>query len=630
MRFSGVFAGWRGALLVATTYVYFLIFAQFAFLARLAEIGLQASMLKPVMAAMAISGVLSSFLASRLADRYRADTLVRSAFAGCAVAAVSSAAPLGWTGAVGVALLIGAGLGVLTVSLVTHLRLWCGSHQPLLAVGFGTGLGYALCNVPALFTASPRTQAIVVTALCLIGMMIAGDVRATAGADNEQPKAHTAFPLVLIAFVALIWLDSAAFYIIQHTAVLKSASWSGSGHLWRISAVHFLAAIASALLLRKQRVAAVLCCAVAALAGACYLLASPFSVPFASLLYPAGVSFYSVALVAYPAFLGSSRSVRDRARQAAWLYAVAGWIGSAMGIGMGQHLGYVPTVFILVATLAVAGPALILFVKVHFREAVLLALTALLALAVHHVMPTERDDPSNSAIERGRRVYISEGCISCHSQYVRPGTADEPMWGPTTPLSVIHAQKPPLIGNRRQGPDLAQIGTRRSPVWLRDHLIDPAALSDGSPMPSYAILFRDGRGDDLVAYLASLRSPTPENAQRVKWHLNAAVWPGASASEGAHLYQKDCATCHEPSGAARVRFGSSFSRRPPDRDEIALASQLQPPDRLAHLIRFGIAGTDMPGHEYLSDRQIASLVLWSTSPNAQFITPSQPTTGDTQ
>jgi hypothetical protein len=36
----------------------------------------------------------------------------------------------------------------------------------------------------------------------------------------------------------------------------------------------------------------------------------------------------------------------------------------------------------------------------------------------------------------------------------------------------------------------------------------------------------------------------------------------------------------------------------------------QPLPRLAQIAKFGIPGTDMPGHEYLNDRQIASLALF--------------------
>jgi cytochrome c oxidase cbb3-type subunit 2 len=33
-------------------------------------------------------------------------------------------------------------------------------------------------------------------------------------------------------------------------------------------------------------------------------------------------------------------------------------------------------------------------------------------------------------------------------------------------------------------------------------------------------------------------------------------------------------------------------------------------DRLAQIVKFGIPGTDMPGHEYLPDADVASLTLY--------------------
>ena len=45
-RTKTIVSGWRGIALVAITYVYFLIFAQFAFLKRLAELGIADTHLK--------------------------------------------------------------------------------------------------------------------------------------------------------------------------------------------------------------------------------------------------------------------------------------------------------------------------------------------------------------------------------------------------------------------------------------------------------------------------------------------------------------------------------------------------------------------------------------------------------
>ena len=81
----------------------------------------------------------------------------------------------------------------------------------------------------------------------------------------------------------------------------------------------------------------------------------------ASLFYPVGVSLYSVALVAYPSLLAPATSAQERGRQAGWIYAIAGWIGSAMGIGMGQNLGHVPAAFVLVS-------GLIILLRISFRS----------------------------------------------------------------------------------------------------------------------------------------------------------------------------------------------------------------------------------------------------------------------
>lgn len=123
---------------------------------------------------------------------------------------------------------------------------------------------------------------------------------------------------------------------------------------------------------------------------------------------------------------------------------------------------------------------------------------------------TEADAVAMSAedtVALGRAVYISEGCIHCHSQYVRPVGADQALWGARTSVEVALSQEPVLIGNRRQGPDLANVGLRRNAGWNRLHLIEPSALSPGSRMPSYRHLFEADslEGEALLAYLETLQ-----------------------------------------------------------------------------------------------------------------------------
>lgn len=614
--------GWRGIVLIAATYVYFLIFAQFGFLERLDQLGIPGSHLKLVMGSMAVGGVLSSLLAPRISAAGHPRFRLRCALGGCGVAALLTTLPLGTVRAVTVALLIGVSLGLLTVTLVTNLDLWTGSTRPLLKVGLGTGIGYLLCNVPALFTASPRATAVVAAGVCLLAILA---VQSTSLRD-ETPEitrktgAPLPFGLVLLWFTALIWLDSAAFFIIQSSPALKSGTWEGAHHLWRTGTLHLGAALAAVWLIERRGLSTTLLCAFASLAAACLLLLHPASASIAAFLYPTGVSLYSVALVAGPAFLLRTSSRADRARKAGWLYAVAGWIGSAMGIGMGENLHRVPPSFVAAGGMLFVLPWAWRLRRDYLPQAaVLVSLVA--AFAMQHLLgggvANRGAADAHNQIDRGRAVYISEGCINCHSQYIRPNSTDVLMWGPTQDVEAIRREKPPLIGNRRQGPDLSEVGSRRSPLWLRIHFMNPRDVSYDSIMPQYSYLLEDGRGDALIAYVASLRTPqSAEHLRRVmsEWKTTPGVPSGPNLTAGAGLFEHYCATCHLPSGRARRKWSSSFKRLPPDLGADTLlyvprsdTGQGIRKAKIAQIIKFGLPGTDMPGHEYLPDADIEAI-----------------------
>ncbi len=616
-------AGWRGACLLAITYVYFLIFAQFAFLKRLAELGIADTHLKLVMAAMASGGILFSFLAARPLVQVSPRLRLQVGFLVCAVAAFLVTAPLGLGASMAVSWLIGCGLGLVTVTLVTHLGRWLGGGQRLLQVGLGTGVGYFVCNLPILFTASARAQATTAASLCLVGIFAAASGTSDAQAPDSEspvPAANTSFLLVLASFTALIWLDSGAFFIIQNTPALKAGTWQGTLHLWADGSLHLVAALGCAFLLRRRSLALVLSLAVLSLSLACLLLLDPSRALVASFFYPVGVSLYSVALVAYPSLLLPGSSVAQRAQRAGWIYAISGWIGSAMGIGMAQHLGHIPVLFVLSACVVVFAASLPRQIPRYRRELTVVAVIVVAALGMSKLLEHGQRTPlATSQIARGRSIYISEGCLHCHSQYVRPHTADEMLWGPTQTLTELRAQHPPLIGNRRQGPDLSEVGGRRSPLWLKAHLIDPRALSSTSFMPAYVHLFKPGEtgGDDLVAYLTSLRDAGTLRhiAEENAWQPSSQAARQASAEEGARLFVQECATCHNPDGATRRAWQTSFKRLPPSltADPWPKAHGADSPRRLSQIIKFGIPGTDMPGHEYFSDMEVASLSLWLTA-----------------
>ena len=212
-------------------------------------------------------------------------------------------------GTIAVSFLIGCGLGLLTVTLVTYLRLWIGSTNPLLKVGLGTGIGYLVCNLPPLFTASPETQAAISALLCIGGICLTFQ-RSGKLIPATAPAAASGIPFLqaLACFTALIWLDSAAFFIIQNTPALKAGTWGSDFHLWGNGLLHFGAALAAVALLRRRGLAFLLAIAFLALGAACLLLLDPNRALPASGFYPVGVSLYSVALVAYPSLLARATS----------------------------------------------------------------------------------------------------------------------------------------------------------------------------------------------------------------------------------------------------------------------------------------------------------------------------------
>jgi cytochrome c oxidase cbb3-type subunit 2 len=627
-----VFEGWPGIVLVAATYAYFLIFAQFGFLKRLAELGISDTNLPLIMGAMAAGGIGMSLLAPRSALWNCPDCRLQTGLIGCALAAFWSLLPLNVFTAIGVAFTIGVSLGLLTVTLVANLPIWIGSHRPLIKIGLGTGLGYLLCNVPALFTATPGVIALSASACCLLALIVANRsphyyVEAPSPAHAELRSAP--FALLLAWFIALVWLDSAAFYIIQNSPDFKAGTWQGDLHLWRAGALHLAAAVASAWLLARRGVAATLVLALAALSAACVLILDPSRVPLAAVLYPIGVSLYSVAFVAYPSFLMPAASQAVRARSAGYLYALAGWTGSAMGIGMARNLHHVPLAFVIAAAALFVLPSLCNVVATgcfnNSRQsqaiAVIVVLGAAFVITLIIRPPTQHSAGTTAltAVERGRRVYIAEGCINCHSQYVRPHTVDVSMWGPVTDVETVRREQPPLIGNRRQGPDLSQVGARRSPLWLRIHFMNPRDVSDNSIMPRYDYLFRDSRGDDLIAYLASLNSPGHWNSATTNWQPSSVARSRALRMNGGQLFAGHCATCHASDGAVRNEWSASFHRPPPDlaQDAFQHISTRDTSEQLstdiARIAKFGLQGTDMPGHEYLPDEQVTAIADYIVS-----------------
>ena len=110
--------------------------------------------------------------------------------------------------------------------------------------------------------------------------------------------------------------------------------------------------------------------------------------------------------------------------------------------------------------------------------------------------------PRGHEEERGRQVYLREGCGFCHTQFVRDLPMDRPYGRPSRPGDYA-LEDPPMLGTQRTGPDLSDVGTRQSSeTWHLIHLYDPRAVVPQSVMPAYRWYFvekdKAGPGDVVI------------------------------------------------------------------------------------------------------------------------------------
>ena len=208
-------------------------------------------------------------------------------------------------------------------------------------------------------------------------------------------------------------------------------------------------------------------------------------------------------------------------------------------------------------------------------------------------LPNQKDLTKSE--RSGLNVYISEGCVGCHTQQVRNIEMDN-VWGSRPSLASdyfyskkrmdIWRQSPSLLGSERTGPDLTNVGVRQpSEQWHLLHLYNPRSVVKESIMPSYPWLFeqkdsayvtqediilpndatqnKEGqvtvatkKGRDLVAYLKSLRqvslmpettSPTfiPSIKQKEE-ETQGGI--SKTSLNGEALYKNTCAACHQTTG----------------------------------------------------------------------------------
>ena len=298
---------------------------------------------------MAMAGIVAGILTAKTYTEKKALNLLRAGFiiAGLAAGLTWVArTPLHFLAA---AALTGAGLGLATVTLAALLRREIGGTRLGLCIGLGTGMAYAVSNLPVIFAGAHAIQ-------LLAGVVAAGvGLLASQTFEQKAPRQQTSgtdydragVMLWTAVFLVLVGFDSAVFFVIQHQPALQTA-WPAGGKLYLNAGVHLVTAVLAGLALDRRWVARTVATGAILLVGASLLFALGYPGALAAYLYSAGVSIYSVALVFYPAR-------RGQPGLAALLYAVAGWTGSALGIGLAEKLDAVPVALPLVAGALIAG-----------------------------------------------------------------------------------------------------------------------------------------------------------------------------------------------------------------------------------------------------------------------------------
>ena len=121
------------------------------------------------------------------------------------------------------------------------------------------------------------------------------------------------------------------------------------------------------------------------------------------------------------------------------------------------------------------------------------ALVVLPYLQMRDVKPPPGLKPYTTVELRGRKQYIENGCMYCHSQQPRAkdfAPDDKRGWGRASVAGDYAYDTPHLLGTMRTGPDLLNIGARQpSDQWHLGHLYQPRAYVPGSIMPAFPFLF---------------------------------------------------------------------------------------------------------------------------------------------
>lgn len=233
----------------------------------------------------------------------------------------------------------------------------------------------------------------------------------------------------------------------------------------------------------------------------------------------------------------------------------------------------------------------------------------------------------------GRKLYIANGCVYCHTQSIR--TID---WGlgaeRIAQAGDYIVDQPILLGSQRTGPDLSQEGGEHPDDWHHAHFSNPRFTRPSSLMPAFQFLGENNL-KKLTAYVQSLGFKAADSrvarqahwkAQsvqayeagpdaNVKWlseHIpqgwrdlpNPYPTTQAGLARGQVIFQDFCLGCHGPVGDGMGPAQPWIY--PPPLNFTILKNREISGGILYYQIMNGITGTAMPYFK----RELESEKIW--------------------
>lgn len=260
--------------------------------------------------------------------------------------------------------------------------------------------------------------------------------------------------------------------------------------------------------------------------------------------------------------------------------------------------------------------------------------------------PSEQWRELDSKEQAGHKLYVSNGCSYCHSQFVR--TIDWDLGAERIAQRGDYVGiTPAILGTERTGPDLSQEGGEHPDDWQVAHFLNPRYTRPVSLMPSWEFLGPTDV-DKLTAYVQSLGSRnadyrvgrqqywkkqavaaywsgpnnTPDLDKNIEWiHSHVPeVWRAmpnpypalpADLARGKKIYQQFCIGCHGPMGDGGGPASPYLN--PPPLNFTTLRGHLWQGKYIGGIFYFqimnGITGSAMPYFK----RELESEKIWDVS-----------------